>query len=70
MGTKDSKNNEKKALYELVKSLYGEHLSEGELEEVRVGVENIVENAHALRAMKLHNSDGPFMLFKPYRRGD
>jgi len=70
MKTEEPKSTEKKALYELVKGLYGERLSEGELEEVRVGVENVVENAHTLRATTLNNRDEPSTLFKPYRRGD
>ena len=70
MNTEDSKTVEKKALYELVKGLYGDRLSEKELEEVGLGVDAIVENAHILRAVKLENSNEPSMLFKPNRSSD
>lgn len=70
MSSENPKNVEKKALYSLVKALCGDRLSEKELEEVRLGVETIVENAYALRAVKLENSDEPSMLFKPYRKSD
>jgi len=70
MNTEDPKSIEKKALYELVRGLYRERLSERELEEVKVGVDNVVENAHALRAVKLSSRDEPSTLFKPHRRGD
>lgn len=43
-------------------------LTPAELKEVRKEVEVIVENAKALRSVKLANSVEPFMVFKPYRK--
>jgi len=65
----DSKGIEKEALYSMVKGLYGERLSQWELEEVKLGVEAVVEDAYALRAVKLEISDEPPTLFRPHRKG-
>ena len=54
-------------LFGLVRERYGSRLSAAELEEVRKGVEAIVQAVHALRAIKLQNSDEPLQPFVPYR---
>ncbi len=38
-----------------------------QLEEVRKGVERIVQESEALRSVKLDNGDEPLSLFRPYR---
>ena len=62
------KNNESEVLFSMVQERYGDRLNSEELEEVRKGVESIVEAAEALRAVKLENGDEPFSNFTPYRK--
>lgn len=57
-------------LFNFVKSTYGDRLTTEELEEVRKGVERIIEMADALRSVKLDYRDEPLPLFKPYRAVD
>jgi hypothetical protein len=57
-------------LFKLITEKYGDRLTSEELEDVKKGVENIVEAARALREVKLENSDEPFSIFKPYSRGE
>lgn len=64
----NTENREAWALFNLVRDRYGDRLSPEELEEVRKGVEAVVEAAEALRSVKLENRDEPFSVFKPYRR--
>jgi len=64
----DSKSVEAETLFKLVEQLYGGRLSETELEEVKKGVEHIVEASMELRAIGLDNWDEPFSVFTPYRR--
>ncbi len=64
----DSKSVEAETLYKLVEQLYGGRLREAELEEVKKGVERIVEASMELRAVELGNWDEPFSVFTPYRR--
>jgi len=54
-------------LFALVRQRYGERLAPAQLDEVRKGVEAVVRNAQALRAVKLENADEPFPPFLPYR---
>ena len=56
--------------FNIVKRLYGDRLTSEELDEVRKGVEGIVEAAESLRAVKLENGDEPFSVFVPYRKED
>ncbi len=58
---------EVEALFTLVTERYGSRLSPAELEGVRKGIRGIVEAARALRAVRLANSDEPFLPFVPYR---
>jgi len=64
----ESNRVEAEALFRLVEQLYGARLTEAELEEVRKGVERIVEASAELRAVRLGNWDEPFSVFTPYRR--
>jgi len=66
MGDEESKEAE--YLFELVKNRYGDRLSEEELEEVKTGVEKVVEASVTLRSIELENADEPFSVFKPYRK--
>ena len=66
MGDEESKEAE--YLFELVKNRYGDRLSEEELEEVKTGVEMVVEASVTLRSIELENADEPFSVFKPYRK--
>jgi len=67
--TKKGEHREAEALFNMLRERYGVRLSPAELEEVRRGVETIVELSEALRSVKLKNSDEPFSTFKPYRGG-
>jgi hypothetical protein len=68
MSEKEAKCVESEYLFGLVKELYGDRLDPDELEEVRKGVERIVETSEELRAVKLGNWDEPFYVFRPYRK--
>ena len=59
---------ESEILFKLVAEKYGDRLTAEELEEVKKGVEKVVETAAALRSIPLENSDEPFSVFKPYRK--
>ena len=63
-------NKEVDERFNIVKRLYGDRLTPEELDEVRKGVEGIVEAAESLRAVKLENGDEPFSVFVPYRKED
>lgn len=62
------KSKEAEALFALVRERCERLLRPEELEEVRKGVEIIVELSEALRSVKLKNSDEPFSVFIPYKR--
>jgi hypothetical protein len=64
---KKSCEKEFQNLYNIVKERYGNWLTAEELEEVKKDVQAIEETSKALRAMKLHNSDEPFFVFRPYK---
>jgi hypothetical protein len=64
----DSNRVEAETLFRLVEQLYGSRLTGDELDEVRKGVERIVEASAELRAVRLGNWDEPFSVFSPYRR--
>ena len=63
-------NPESEILFGMVRGRYGDRLNDDELEEVRKGVDALVEAAESLRAVKLENSDEPFSVFTPYRGED
>ena len=58
---------EAEALFELVRVRYGDRLTPEQLESVRRGVAAIVEQAAALRAVRLGNADEPVQRFVPFR---
>jgi hypothetical protein len=62
------KSKEAEVLFKLVLERYERLLAPEELEEVRKGVEIIVELSDALRSVRLKNSDEPFSVFIPYKR--
>ena len=62
-----SENTESEILFGIVSERYGDRLKDDELEEVRKGVDALVEAAESLRAVKLENGDEPFSTFSPYR---
>ena len=68
MSDSNAGESEVDVLFDMVRRRYGDRLSAEELEEVRKGVEGIVENAEALRAVKLDNRAEPFSVFAPYRK--
>lgn len=51
----------------LVRERYGSRLSAEELDGIRTAIEGIVQAAHALRAVRLGNSDEPGQPFAAYR---
>ncbi len=53
--------------FALVRERYGDRLTPAQLDEVRTGVQCIVQTARALRAVRLENSDEPMQPFIPYR---
>jgi hypothetical protein len=54
-------------LFALIRDRYGARLTETQLDEVRRGVEAIVNGARALRAVRLGNADEPMQPFAPFR---
>ncbi len=68
MSEDEPKSKEAEHLFAMVKDFYGHHLRPEELEEVKKGVERMVEAAEAVRKVKLGNWDEPFFVFRPYRK--
>jgi hypothetical protein len=60
-------SREADVLFELVRARYGDRLTPEQLESVRRGVTAIVEQAAALRAVRLGNADEPVQRFVPFR---
>lgn len=67
MAADPGSDGEVERLFALVQERYGDRLTPAQLDEVRKGVEGVVLAAHALRAVRLENSDEPFPPFVPYR---
>ena len=63
----DSAAAEVDALLALVSARYGSRLDVRQLEGVRKAIEGIVEQARAVRAVRLGNADEPYPTFRPYR---
>jgi len=61
---------EVEARFNLVKQRYGDRLTAEEEKKVKKDVEDIVDAAEAMRAVKLDNADEPLSLFVPYRRDE
>ena len=51
----------------MVAERYGARLTPAQLEDVRKGIEAVVTDARALRAVKLENSVEPMQPFAPFR---
>lgn len=51
-------------LFALLRERYGHRLTPAQLDEVRQGVESVVQAARALRAVRLANADAPFPPFR------
>jgi hypothetical protein len=56
------------ALFDMVLARYGHRLTLTEQAEVKKGIEQGIENAQALKAVPLTNSDEPFSVFSPYNK--
>jgi hypothetical protein len=63
----DPRSHEADELFALVRRRYGARLTAEQLESVRRGVAAIVEQAAALRAVRLSNADEPVQRFSPFR---
>ena len=63
-------SEEAETLFSLVKEKYGDKIAPEELDEVKKGIERIVETSMELRKVELGNWDEPFSVFKPYRRDE
>jgi len=55
------------ALFEIVRTRYGDRLTPAQLDELRKIVAGQLEAARALRAVALANADEPMQPFAPYR---
>ncbi len=66
MSNSEIEDTEAQALFQMVRSRYGDRLDADQLEEVREGVDTLVEAARALRSVKLGDGDEPMPVFKPY----
>ena len=60
-------DKESEHIFSIIKERYCDRLTEEQLNEVRVGVNRLLEAAKALREIRLENWDEPFSVFKPYR---
>lgn len=58
---------EVEALFALVTARYGARLDAQQREGVRKAIESIVEQARAVRAVRLDNGDEPTPAFRAYR---
>ena len=63
----DPSDPEAEALFILVRSRYGDRLTEAQLAEVSEIVDSLVDRARVLRAIRLKNSDEPAQPFAPFR---
>lgn len=56
---------ENELLFDLVKTLHGDGLTDEEFAAVSGRVDDVVRAAESLRAVPLKNTDEPFVLFAP-----
>jgi len=61
------RGNEADHLFEIIKARYGDRVTAAELDEMRKGLDAILDSAKAMHAIKLENGDEPYQFFKPYR---
>ena len=57
---------ESETLFNMIIEKYGDILNDMQLEAVKESVDELVENAEALRKIKLDSRDEPFSVFTPY----
>ena len=62
----NEETNEAKILFGLVKERYGNRVTTKELEEMRKGLEAILDASATMKIVKLENGDEPYQFFKPY----
>ena len=67
MTDREAAKAEVEALFALVSARYGARLDAQQLEGVRKAIEGIVEQARAVRAVRLGNADEPTPAFRAYR---
>lgn len=67
MGDESSKDPMAEIMFEMVRSRYGDRLTDDQLDEVRDGVAAAEALAEELRKVRLSNSVEPHALFQPYR---
>jgi len=57
---------ESETLFNMIIEKYGDILNDMQLKAVKESVNELVENAEALRKIKLDSRDEPFSVFTPY----
>ena len=57
---------ESETLFNMIIEKYGDILNDMQLKAVKESVDELVENAEALRTIKLDSRDEPFSVFTPY----
>ena len=57
---------ESETLFNMIIEKYGDILNDMQLKAVKESVDELVENAEALRKIKLDSRDEPFSVFTPY----
>ena len=57
---------ESETLFNMIIEKYGDILNDIQLKAVKESVDELVENAEALRKIKLDSRDEPFSVFTPY----
>ena len=57
---------ESETLFNMIIEKYGDILNDMQLKAVKESVDELVENAEALRKIKLDSRDDPFSVFTPY----
>ena len=57
---------ESETLFNMIIEKYGDILNDMQLKAVKGSVDELVENAEALRKIKLDSRDEPFSVFTPY----
>ncbi len=55
-------------MFERVKELYGDRLTEDQLEAIEASLDPMINVLEQLRSTPLLNSDEPYSVFKPYRK--